>query len=67
MADEKRSFEPPVDGLSANPEEDWGRPHDEGAVFSANHATRGEKSQAERMIQGAKTRHATKDAISRRG
>jgi len=37
----------------------------EGAAYSANHALRGAKSSAERS-QGAKTRKATKDAISRR-
>jgi len=62
MADEKRSFDPE---LSANPQEDWGEPGDEGAVHSANHALRGEKTAADRG-QGAKTRKATKDAISRR-
>jgi hypothetical protein len=68
MADQKRS---PVSELSSqtalsdNPQEDWGEPADEGAAYSANHATRGAKSDAERS-QGAKTRKATKDAISRR-
>jgi hypothetical protein len=68
MADEKRSFDPelrPPAALSDNPQEDWGEPADEGAAYSANHALRGAKSDAERS-QGAKTRKATKDAISRR-
>ncbi len=51
-------------GDSANPEEAWGEPADEGAAYSANHATRGEKTDAERG-PGPKTRQATKDAISR--
>ena len=62
MAGEKRTFDPE---LGANPQEDWGEPADEGAAYSTNHATRGEKTDAERG-QGAKTRKATKDAISRR-
>jgi len=53
------------EGVSANPEEDWGEPADEGATYSANHATRGEKTDAERG-PGPKTRKATKDQISRR-
>jgi hypothetical protein len=68
MADEKRSFESelsPPTALSENPQEDWGEPADEGAAYSANHARRGAKTDAERS-QGAKTRKATKDAISRR-
>jgi len=68
MADQKRSSAPglkPQTALSDNPEEDWGEPADEGAAYSANHALRGAKSDAERS-QGAKTRKATKDAISRR-
>ena len=52
------------DGDSRNPEEDWGEPA-EGAAYSANHATRGEKTDAERG-PGPKTRQATKDTISRR-
>jgi hypothetical protein len=68
MADQKRSSDPmlsPQTALSENPEEDWGEPADEGAAYSANHATRGEKTDAERS-QGAKTRKAAKDTISRR-
>ena len=67
MADQKRSSDPmlsPQTALSGNPEEDWGEPA-EGASYSANHATRGEKTDAERS-QGAKTRKAAKDTISRR-
>jgi hypothetical protein len=48
----------------ANPQEDWGQPV-EGATYSANHAMRGRKSDAERG-PGPKTRTAAKDAISRR-
>ena len=55
---------PALDGVSDNPEEDWGEPA-EGAAYSANHATRGEKTDAERG-PGPKTRKATKDQISRR-
>jgi hypothetical protein len=51
-------------GAGGNPEEEWGEPG-EGAVYSANHAKRGEKTDAERG-PGPKTRKATKDAISRR-
>jgi hypothetical protein len=40
-------------------------PGDEAAVLHANHALRGEKTDADRN-QGAKTRQASKDAISRR-
>jgi hypothetical protein len=69
MADQKRSPTrelSPQTALSDNPQEDWGESADEGATYSANHALRGAKSDAERS-QGAKTRKATKDAISRRG
>jgi hypothetical protein len=77
---EQRSFEgatgdlgagtpPNVDvrklGQTDNPEEDWGEPADEGAVFSSNHTRRAEKTEAERG-QGAKTRAANKDIVSRR-
>ena len=55
---------PALAGVSENPEEDWGEPA-EGAAYSANHATRGEKTDAQRG-PGPKTRKATKDAISRR-
>ncbi|HEX3886062.1 MAG TPA: hypothetical protein VHW05_01100 [Phenylobacterium sp.] len=48
-----------------NPQEDWGQPADEGAAYSANHATRGEKTDEVRG-PGPKTRTATKDQISRR-
>ncbi|MFI4964002.1 MAG: hypothetical protein ACHP9T_01425 [Caulobacterales bacterium] len=56
---------PALDGVSENPQEDWGEPADEGAAYSANHATRGEKTDAERG-PGPKTRQASKDQISRR-
>jgi hypothetical protein len=48
-----------------NPQEDWGQPADEGAAYSTNHATRGEKTDEVRG-PGPKTRTATKDQISRR-
>jgi hypothetical protein len=66
--DPEQSLQTPLElqeGSSGNAEEEWGEPADEGAAYSANHATRGEKTDAERG-QGAKTRKATKDAISRR-
>jgi hypothetical protein len=56
---------PALEGVSENPQEDWGEPAGEGAVYSANHTRRGEKSEAERG-PGRKTRAATKDQISRR-
>lgn len=52
-------------GQSDNPEEDWGEPADEGTLFSSNHTRRAEKVEAERG-QGAKTRTANKDIVSRR-
>ncbi len=52
-------------GDSENPQEAWGEPAGEGVAYSSNHATRGEKTDAERG-PGPKTRQATKDAISRR-
>jgi len=55
---------PALEGVSDNPEEDWGEPI-EGAAYSANHAMRGQKSDAERG-PGPKTRAATKAQISRR-
>jgi len=55
---------PALEGVSDNPEEDWGEPV-EGAAYSANHATRGAKTDAERG-PGPKTRRAAKDQISRR-
>jgi hypothetical protein len=63
MAKEPRAIDPPL-LEEANPEEDWGEPV-EGATYSANHANRGRKSDAERG-PGRKTRAAAKDAISRR-
>jgi hypothetical protein len=53
-------------GQSDNPEEDWGEPADPEATFSSNHTRRPEKTEAERG-QGAKTRAANKDIVSRRG
>ena len=78
MADIDRTFDPSTaqvtrDGAlelargqnGGNPEEDWGEPADEGAAYSANHANRGRKTDAQRG-PGRKTRQATKDTISRR-
>lgn len=65
MPDDARTLDPATTPLSDNPQEDWGEPADEGAAYSANHARRGEKSDAERG-PGRKTRAAAKDAISRR-
>lgn len=53
-------------GQDDRPQEDWGDPPDEGAVFSSNHTRRAERTEAERS-QGAKTRQANKDIVSRRG
>ena len=69
MAREDRSFDAaaapdPAAGVSENPQEDWGEPI-EGAAYSANHATRGARSDEERG-PGPKTRKAAKDQISRR-
>jgi hypothetical protein len=50
---------------SLTDDDEDGEPGDEEAVHSANHATRGEKTDEERG-QGAKTRQASKDTISRR-
>ena len=62
-AQREPAIDPPL--LEDNPENDWGEPADEGAAYSANHANRGAKTDADRA-QGSKTRTATKDAISRR-
>ena len=51
-------------GQTDRPEQDWGEAA-EGAVFSSNHSRRPDRTEAERG-QGAKTRKATKDQISRR-
>lgn len=48
------------------PEAEWGEAGDEGMLHSANHSRRGVKTEAERG-QGAKTRQANKDIVSRRG
>jgi hypothetical protein len=53
-------------GQDDKPEQDWGEPADEGATHSANHTRRGVKTEAERG-QGAKTRKANKQIVSRRG
>jgi hypothetical protein len=81
MADRaKRSFQPKApalgEGVPANvdvtklgqrdtPQEEWGEPAGEGALHGANHTRRPVKTEAERG-QGAKTRTANKDQISRR-
>jgi hypothetical protein len=78
MANNDRTFDPPTAQVArdrtlesargqsnGNPEEDWGEPADEGAAYSANHAMRGRKTDAQRG-PGRKTRQATKDTISRR-
>ena len=54
---------PATEEVSVNPQEDWGEPADEGATYSANHATRGQKPD---RSSGPKTRAANKDQISRR-
>ncbi|WP_296600566.1 hypothetical protein [Phenylobacterium sp.] len=53
-------------GQDDKPEQEWGEPAGEGAVYSTSHAMRPERTEALRG-QGAKTRRATKDQISRRG
>jgi hypothetical protein len=53
-------------GQSDKPEQDWGEAGDPEATFSRNHVNRGAPNEADRA-QGAKTRAATKDMISRRG
>jgi hypothetical protein len=68
MADGNRNLEPKQSSsiaITDNPQEDWGEPADEGAAYSANHATRGAKTDAIRG-PGPKTRKAAKDTISRR-
>lgn len=52
-------------GQPDNPEQEWGEAAGEGATFSANHTRRGEPTEAMRG-QGAKTRAANKDIVSRR-
>lgn len=52
-------------GQDDRPQEDWGEPADEGAVFSSNHTSRAERTEAERG-QGSKTRQLNKDIVSRR-
>jgi len=63
--DDPAGAAPAPQGVSRSDEEDWGEPAGEGAAYSANHATRGEKTDAERG-PGRKTRKAQKDQISRR-
>jgi len=52
-------------GQPDNPQEDWGPEGDPQMLHSANHTRRPIKTEAERG-QGAKTRRANKDIISRR-
>lgn len=52
-------------GQEDNPEEDWGEPADEGAMFSSTNTNRGGRTELERG-QGAKTRAHNKDQFSRR-
>ena len=39
---------PALEGISDNPEEEWGEPAGEGATYSANHRERGKKTDAQR-------------------
>lgn len=50
-------------GQDDRPQEDWGEPAAEGAVFSSNHTRRSDVD----VGQGSKTRRANKDIVSRRG
>lgn len=52
-------------GQEDRPQEDWGEAAPEGATFSSTNTRRGEPTEAARG-QGAKTRAANKDIISRR-
>ncbi|WP_309090941.1 hypothetical protein [Phenylobacterium sp.] len=52
-------------GQTDNPEQDWGEPAAEGAMFSSNKTNRGGRTELERG-QGAKTRAANKNIVSRR-
>ena len=52
-------------GQDDKPEQAWGESAGPDATFSSNHTRRGEKTEAERG-QGAKTRTANKDLVSRR-
>ena len=52
-------------GQKDHPQGEWGEPAGEGAMHGANHTRRPERTEALRG-QGAKTRTATKDQISRR-
>jgi hypothetical protein len=52
-------------GQEDNPQEDWGPEGDPQMLHSANHTRRPLKTEAERG-QGAKTRRANKDIVSRR-
>jgi hypothetical protein len=52
-------------GQEDNPEQDWGEAAPEGAVYSSTNNRRGDPTEAQRG-QGAKTRAANKDIVSRR-
>jgi hypothetical protein len=52
-------------GQEDNPQEDWGEDADAQMLHSTNHTRRPVKTEAERG-QGAKTRRANKDIVSRR-
>jgi hypothetical protein len=52
-------------GQEDNPQEDWGEEADAQMLHSTNHTRRPIKTEAERG-QGAKTRRANKDIVSRR-
>ena len=52
-------------GQDDKPQQAWGHEAEEGLEHSANHTRRGVKTEAERG-QGAKTRQANKDIVSRR-
>lgn len=51
-------------GQADDPEADWGEAAGEGATFSSDRANRGDRAELDRS-QGAKTRTANKDIISR--
>jgi len=63
-AKQDRSFDPSRIGEADDPQNDWGDPEPR-AEHGANHVRRGEDSPTQRL-QGAKTRAAAKDQISRR-
>jgi len=52
-------------GQPDKPEDDWGEAADEGTYYSSTNSDRGGRTELERG-QGAKTRQANKDIVSRR-